>query len=213
MLAPTPQYHVQSLRLPLQSPESMADENMSLTMAPQDNLTLNDKPPLSNNSMRPPPRSSTGDKQPPPYTSTARGENVPPGARHRPTRSQEEAMRARRLAGGQAKPPPPSAELDIFADPTEPTSSRRPDGRRMRRNSDSSVVDRKSLDPEEEKKKQEKRRQERKERREREGRDPKTGKPNRKLDIIDKLDVTSIYGTGCEYAPCPEICYRNANRE
>lgn len=196
-LSPCRRYNVQSFSFPFQSPESMADGDMSLTMALQDNLTLNDKPPSSNNSMRPPPRSSTGDKQPPLYTSTARGENVPPGARHRPTRSQEEAMRARRIAGGQAKPQP-SAELDIFADPTEPTSSRRPDGRRMRRNSDSSLVDRKSLDPEEEKKKQEKRRQERKERREREGRDPKTGKPNRKLDIIDKLDVTSIYGTGCE---------------
>lgn len=123
-------------------------------------------------------------------------------------------MRARRLAGGQAKPPPPSAELDIFADPTEPTSSRRPDGRRMRRNSDSSVVDRKSLDPEEEKKKQEKRRQERKERREREGRDPKTGKPNRKLDIIDKLDVTSIYGTGLFHHDGPfDACNPHRNRQ
>jgi hypothetical protein len=69
----------------------------------------------------------------------------------------------------------------------------------MRRNSDSSVADRKPLDPEGEKKRQERRRRERERRhREREGKDPKSRKPDRKLDIIDKLDVTSIYGTGCK---------------
>ena len=35
--------------------------------------------------------------------------------------------------------------------------------------------------------------QRRRERRQREGRDKK---PNRKLDIIDQLDATSIFGTG-----------------
>jgi hypothetical protein len=72
----------------------------------------------------------------------------------------------------------------------------------MRRNSDSSVADRKPLDPEEEKKRQERKRRERERRhREREGKDPKSRKPDRKLDIIDKLDVTSIYGTGCKCLP------------
>lgn len=71
----------------------------------------------------------------------------------------------------------------------------------MRRNSDSSVVSRSSrklLDPEEEKKRAERRRRERRHR-ERDAKDGKSKKPDRKLDIIDKLDVTSIYGTGCEY--------------
>lgn len=54
-----------------------------------------------------------------------------------------------------------------------------------------------SLDPEEEKKRQERRRRERRHR-EREGKEGRSKKPDRKLDIIDKLDVTSIYGTGCE---------------
>lgn len=74
----------------------------------------------------------------------------------------------------------------------------------MRRNSDSSVVSRSSrklLDPEEEKKRSERRRRERRHR-EREAKDGKSKKPDRKLDIIDKLDVTSIYGTGCEYFDC-----------
>jgi hypothetical protein len=43
------------------------------------------------------------------------------------------------------------------------------------------------------------RRKEREERYKREGRDPKSGarsRPQRNLDLIDKLDVTGIYGEG-----------------
>ena len=46
------------------------------------------------------------------------------------------------------------------------------------------------------------RRKEREERYKREGRDPKSGsrtKAQRNLDLIDKLDVTGIYGEGCEF--------------
>jgi hypothetical protein len=78
----------------------------------------------------------------------------------------------------------------------------------MRRNSETSVADRKPLDPEEEKKRQERKRRERERRhRERDSKDPKSRKPDRKLDIIDKLDVTSIYGTGrkCLYFKFPPI--------
>jgi hypothetical protein len=51
---------------------------------------------------------------------------------------------------------------------------------------------------EEEKKQKELRRRER-ERRHREGKDKsKSGKPSRRLDLIDQLDATSIYGTGRE---------------
>ncbi len=116
---------------------------------------------------------------------------------HRPTRSQEEAMRARRAATGlQGRARPPNGELNIFADPESPRKSSE---RRLRRNSESSILERngKPLDPEEEKKRQERRRRERRHReREREaGRDP-SKKKDRKLDIIDQLDATSIYGTG-----------------
>jgi len=166
----------------------------------QDNLTLNDKPAPTNGLILPP-QSNTGDRQPPPYSSTTRGENVrprpPPG--HRPTRSQEEAMRARRIAAssGGGSRSRPTGELDIFADPSE--SPRKSDARRIRRNSESSVIDKKPLDPEEEKRRQERRRRDRERRhRDREGSSSKSKKPDRKLDIIDKLDVTSIYGTGCK---------------
>lgn len=113
-------------------------------------------------------------------------------------------MRARRAAGGSTRSKPTN-ELDIFADPSE--SPKRTDGRRVRRNSESSAVERKPLSPEEEKKRQERRRRERRERREREGKDPK--KPDRKLDIIDQLDATSIYGAGCEFytLSCEMRCF------
>lgn len=159
----------------------------------QESLALTEKP------MRPAPP-----PPPPPYASVdkdvadpARVENIPPRGppMHRPTRSQEEAMRARRAAAGQpGRPRIPNGELNIFADPESPKKSGE---RRARRNSDSSLMDRngKPLDTEEDKKRQERHR------RERRHRGGETGKPKvrkGKLDIIDQLDATSIYGTGRE---------------
>lgn len=70
---------------------------------------------------------------------------------------------------------------------------RRPE-RRPRRNSDTSIIEKPMT--EEEKKAREMRRRER-ERRHREGKDKDKPKGKR-LDLIDQLDATSIYGTGCE---------------
>lgn len=111
-------------------------------------------------------------------------------------------MRARKAAGGGSRSKP-SQDLDIFADPVESSPKKSSDPRRVRRNSESSIAERngKPLDPEEEKKRQERRRRER-ERRHRAGDSKDAGKPrkpDRKLDIIDQLDATSIYGTGCEF--------------
>lgn len=62
----------------------------------------------------------------------------------------------------------------------------------------------KLVDVDDEKRRRERRRRE-KERTERSDskKDPKSRskKNNYQLDIIDKLDVTSIYGTGSEFAP------------
>ncbi|KAH8654500.1 Pal1 cell morphology protein-domain-containing protein [Tricladium varicosporioides] len=181
-----------------------------------DNLTLNDRPAGKNGMRPPPPRSNTGEK-PPPYSTAAPGErreNVPPRSGpsgHRPTRSQEEALRARK-PGGPSKSRP-TGELDIFADPAEGSSSSRT--RRVRRNSDSSVLSKngKLLDSEEEKKRAERRRRERRHR-ERDAKDGKSRKPDRKLDIIDKLDVTSIYGTGLFHHDGPfDACNPHRNRQ
>ena len=95
-----------------------------------------------------------------------------------------EEDRRRQQAKSRAAP----NELDIFADP--PESNRPRERRTQRRNSESSIRDKpRDMDPE-----AEKRRRERKLREERGSHRSK--RPNRRLDIIDKLDVTSIYGTG-----------------
>jgi len=97
-------------------------------------------------------------------------------------------MRQRRLQGGNGGPPRPSG--------SQASPPRRPRERRPRRNSDSSVlIDVEKPLTEEEKKAKEARRRER-ERRAREGKDKDPKKPSRRLDIIDQLDATSIYGTG-----------------
>ncbi|KAJ3498879.1 hypothetical protein NLG97_g773 [Lecanicillium saksenae] len=106
--------------------------------------------------------------------------------KHRPTKSQEEALRARRLAQGSR--------------PGASRSPQRKPQRRPRRNSDSSIMDFdiKPITEEERKMIEEKRRE--KEKLRREGRDGKdkgrSSRPSRRIDIIDQLDATSIYGTG-----------------
>ncbi|KAK3330876.1 Pal1 cell morphology protein-domain-containing protein [Apodospora peruviana] len=118
-------------------------------------------------------------------------ENMPPPGRrgpppnHRPSRSQEEALRARRMQANG---------INSVAGPSDPSRSpQRRQGGRPRRNSESSVLDSDKVLTEEEKKARDARRRER-ERRHRENRDKKP--VSRKLDIIDQLDATSIYGTG-----------------
>ncbi len=167
--------------------------------SPQDNLALNDGP--SDN--RAPPQG-----MPPPYSSRPpraetmplRSENLPPRTRngitgHQPSRSQEESNQRPRTG---AKPRGP--ELDIFADPPSPEQQR--NRARMRRNSDSSINSR-IASPEDERKRRERHRREREARhRDGKGRPPtssRSKKPNKKLDIIDSLDVTSIFGTGGKY--------------
>ena len=57
----------------------------------------------------------------------------------------------------------------------------------------------KLLDPEDERRRRERRRRER-EARHRDGKSRSSKKTNYQLDIIDKLDVTSIYGTGSKWS-------------
>ncbi|KAK5088756.1 hypothetical protein LTR05_002977 [Lithohypha guttulata] len=126
-----------------------------------------------------------------------RGFPEPPG--HRPSVSNEDKIRQQTRG-----------ELDIFADRfgLKPKSSERE--RRPRRNSESSVRDKAVMDPEEERKRRERAYRESK----RSG--SKSTKPNKKLDVIDKLDVTSIYGTGLFHHDGPfDACnpHRNRRRE
>lgn len=124
---------------------------------------------------RPPP--------PPPGHSNGAGsisESVPPRPRILPPQPGEERHR---YAG---KPRDPPGELNIFADPSDKSRERRP-----RRNSETSVREKttKLLDPNDDRRRRERRHKDPR-------RDGKTKGPSRRLDVIDKLDVTSIYGTG-----------------
>ncbi|GJC84582.1 protein PAL1 [Colletotrichum liriopes] len=150
-----------------------------------DGLTINDQKQSRPDGGRPPTNRPPGQ---PGRENVPSGRRGPPPPGHRPSRSQEEAMRQRRLQGSNGGPPRPAGA------PGSP--QRRPQERRPRRNSDSSVlIDVEKPLTEEEKKAKEARRRER-ERRAREGKDKDPKKPSRRLDIIDQLDATSIYGTG-----------------
>ncbi|KAL8739108.1 MAG: hypothetical protein Q9181_000219 [Wetmoreana brouardii] len=169
-----------------------------------DNLTLNER---------------SGDHEPrrpmvpPPGSRPPRPENIPPslqrppGPPHRPSRSEEEQ---RRLRMG-SKPRGPPQGLDIFADPPEPRRHR------LRRNSDSSLAS-KTLGSEEDRKRRERRHREREARKDGKlrphGTSSKQKKPNQRLDIIDSLDVTSIYGTGLFHHDGPfDACNPHRNRK
>ena len=161
-------------------------------MVSKNNLSLDEK--ANGTTMAPP--SSTG---------PLRSENIPPSTNakagligHRPSRSNEEEKQ-RQLNGG--KPIGPSQGLDIFADPPDAKQ------RRPRRNSDSSLVEKsgKLQDPETERRRRDReRRHKEREARHKDGKgrihgaSSKSKKPSQRLDIIDSLDVTSIYGTGCK---------------
>jgi hypothetical protein len=152
----------------------------------QENLSFVEKSPRR----APPPAQTNG--------ASRRAENVPPRPQgrmpppgHRPSRSKEERERM----GGRTRGP--TGQLDVFADPPDMAKVRE---RRPRRNSDTSIISgektRKFLDPDDERR--------RLERRQREARRHGRSKPSsRRLDIIDKLDVTSIYGTGRKLIPPP----------
>ncbi|KAK8099297.1 uncharacterized protein PG998_012538 [Apiospora kogelbergensis] len=178
----------------IKSPDSMASKDGKSPTAEElfDNLTLEEKngqkAPLRPMNRPPPGGPPRGENMPP------RGRGPPPrgGPPHRPSRSQEEAMRARKTHGPHASAGGEKSLLD------PKRGERRPSDRRPRRNSDTSIMEREKPLTEEEKKLREMRRRERerrhRERKEGDAKDPK--KPSKRLDLIDQLDATSIYGTG-----------------
>ncbi|KAI9774385.1 MAG: hypothetical protein M1840_004279 [Geoglossum simile] len=177
-----------------------------------ENLTLDDRPKSPGTQ---PPSGSMGRNRIPtePRRDSFRDSQVPrPPSGHRTSRY--EAGRTSGLPGPERN----QADLNIFADPFEPPKHR---DRRPRRNSESSVMDGRGakLDSEED-------RRRRRERRLREGKMPEGSrreghrhgssrprKTNQRLDLIDKLDVTSIYGTGLFHHDGPfDACNPHRNR-
>ena len=138
-------------------------------------------------------------------------ENVPPPFKdrvvpsgHRLSRSQEEEQQ--RMRNGVRPRAPPSHGVDIFADPPDAGRYRRP-----RRNSESSVADKSGkLSDLDEWRKRERRHRDREARHKGDAQArPQTAKPkkpNQRLDLIDQLDVTSIYGTGCRRTSRTSSC-------
>ncbi|KAJ4133171.1 hypothetical protein NW754_015982 [Fusarium falciforme] len=198
---------------PLRSPGVMSSHSDSKSLSAEeifDSLTLDDTPANDRSKQQ-------GQRRPmnrPPAPQTQSGN-------HRPTRSQEEALRARRMQGPGPRPQPNSPQ-------------RRPPPRRVRRNSESSLMDfdarpltdeeKRMIEAARRREAERQRRGDGKERGDKGDRDrdrdrerdrdrdrerdrdrdrerdrgdrSKPSRPSRRMDIIDQLDATSIYGTG-----------------
>ncbi|KAJ5111554.1 hypothetical protein N7532_002089 [Penicillium argentinense] len=174
-----------------------------------ENLSLNPKP-------SPPPVASPETKgfRPPP-SSASRDPRCPPG-RPRPPREPRERPSGRPV---ESRPKDPKDPFDIFADPPSLSKAatvgpREKASRRPRRNSESSVMERASklFDDDDDRRRRERRHRDR-DGRPRDGKSRSTRK-DRRLDIIDKLDVTSIYGTGMFHHDGPfDACNPHRNRK
>lgn len=111
-----------------------------------------------------------------------------PRVGHRPSRSDEEERERRRAA--PRGPPRPRGPPEP-RHPSESSPDRRE--RRPRRNSDSSIVDRAAQEKEDRRRRERRREREEKDRDGKSSTTRKVRKPQG-LDLIDKLDVTGIYG-------------------
>ncbi|KAF2738824.1 Pal1-domain-containing protein [Polyplosphaeria fusca] len=162
--------------------EHLVDVDMSATMkdSPKKATFGNSAEELFNN------LSIEDDKRAPRGPPARSGTGPTPG--HRPSRSEEEERRVRGPPRGAHRPRGPPGSRPHAHDSPE-----RRERRRVRRNSESSMIDKGSLSIEEERK----RRERRKERDERAKDGKSTQRRVRKpqgLDLIDKLDVSGIYG-------------------
>ncbi|KAM3449618.1 hypothetical protein MY3296_006770 [Beauveria thailandica] len=179
----------------VRSPGVVSTHSGSQSLSAEDifnSLTLDDSKPVDFQPSSLPNARRPMERHAPPTRSGEKSgpQPLPNMQKHRPTKSQEEALKAKRQAQG-----------------SQPGSSRSPQRkpqRRPRRNSESSIMgfDIKPITDEERRMIEEKRREKDKLRREaREGKDKgRSGKPSRRIDIIDQLDATSIYGTGRKYS-------------
>lgn len=96
---------------------------------------------------------------------------------------------------------PSSRSRDHGRDQNIFLSPEKGENRRPRRNSESSVADKRPIIDEDRRRRERRRREGERTNGSRKGREPtssRTKKP-RGLDLIDKLDVTGIYGPGCKF--------------
>ncbi|KAJ5692708.1 hypothetical protein N7462_002131 [Penicillium macrosclerotiorum] len=201
-----------------QSAPGLSTGAMSFSPTEKPDMTNNTRDLFENLSLKPAPApapsATTTSSQTKGSRSAPDGASRDPSSRHRPPRERSERSERRPAQ------PRPEDPFDIFADPPPPlskSSTMGPPGkssRRPRRNSESSVMERASklFDDDDEKRRRERRHREREERR-RDGK-PRSSRRDRRLDIIDKLDVTSIYGTGMFHHDGPfDACNPHRNRK
>ncbi|EEA27525.1 conserved hypothetical protein [Talaromyces marneffei ATCC 18224] len=187
----------------IQSPSSEKHPFLGNTAELFENLSLNSSSKERRPAPPPPEKSSSSSRPSAPRPSTSRP---------RPETRDRERNRDQPKDKKREQDP-----FDIFADPPKKESSRPPrprEGRpRPRRNSESSIMERpKVLDPEDERRRRERRHRERE--RERDGKPRSKRSPGYRLDVIDKLDVTSIFGTGLFHHDGPfDACNPNRNRK
>ncbi|KAF2176458.1 Pal1-domain-containing protein [Zopfia rhizophila CBS 207.26] len=144
-----------------------------------------------------------GPKKGPPFRVPPQRSGTLPTQARRPSRSEEEE---KRLRGPHRGPPRPRGPPGSRSHPS-------PERRRPRRNSESSMVDKGSLDPDEERKRRERRKDRDARARDGKSRSGKTRKPQG-LDLIDKLDVTGIYGPSLFHHDGPfDACNPHRNRK
>ncbi|KAJ5106043.1 hypothetical protein NUU61_003390 [Penicillium alfredii] len=197
------------------SPQSAPGLSTGATMfspIEKPDMTNNTRDLFENLSLNPTPQSN-GTRPAPPLAAPA----PPPKATQRMPSNRSQPPRERppgRPMESRQKDP-----LDIFADPSSQTKPalmdpRERSSRRPRRNSESSVMERASklFDDDDERRRRERRHRDR-EGRHRDGKH-RSSRKNRQLDIIDKLDVTSIYGTGMFHHDGPfDACNPHRNRK
>lgn len=150
---------------------SLSQKNMKLDDGPTDSDRERERKPMPRG---PPQRSGTN-----------------PVNGHRPSRSEEEERRMR--GSGSRGPPRPRGPPGPRPHHRNRSSPERRENRRPRRNSEASMVDKGSLDPDEERRRRERRKMRDERSKDGKSRSGKVRRPQG-LDIIDKLDVTGIYG-------------------
>lgn len=126
-----------------------------------------------------------GDKKRAPPRPSANRSGTEPRNVHRPSRSEEEREKMRQRGPPRPRPPPGSRQ--------QQNSPERRENRRPRRNSESSIIDKGSLEDERRRRERRKERDERAKDKDGKSTSRRTRKPQG-LDLIDKLDVTGIYG-------------------
>ncbi|KAK5789965.1 hypothetical protein VI817_007252 [Penicillium citrinum] len=151
-----------------------------------------------------------------PNSTTAQPRGIRPPADRGPSSRQRPQRPSGRPA--ESRPKDPNDPFDIFADPPSLSKAatvgpRDKTTRRPRRNSESSVMERASkiFDDDDERRRRERRHRDRE--RHKDGKS-RSSRKDRRLDIIDKLDVTSIYGTGMFHHDGPfDACNPHRNRK